>query len=307
MIGIYALWWNVNDQVYVGQSIDCRSRYVEHVRLLKTGKHYNYKVQSQYDVHGIPMYLVLEETLKPSELDTLEKAWVSEFNATVLGLNISEGGNSGRGDKSSGAKYSRSTVLKAFSLLYRTTLTHAEIGKRVKMDSRAVGGISQGIYHINLSEEYPGRYEQMKNNRALSNKINTRKVDPTKTYPSVLDPTGKVCTIGVSVKDFCRKHPLLNIAGVSGMYGLLRGEKTSHLGFTLQDPKATTVTVALVRPSIVGPDGSIYTNIQSIAEFCRKTAILCESNSSANSISKLFRGACAQHKGFRLLKETQLP
>lgn len=307
MIGIYSLWWEQNQKIYIGQSIDCNSRYTEHLRLLRNNEHYNYKVQNNYNLYGAPEFNILEECTI-STLDTIEKSWIKEYNAIVDGLNITEGGNSGRGDKSSGAKYSRATILKAFSLLYRTSLTHAEISKRVKMDARGIGGISQGLYHLNLMEEYPAQYEQMKNNRALVNKANTRKLDPTKVYPIVLDPQGNECLVTTSVREFCRTHPLLNIRGVSGMLELLRGERHSHLGFKLKDPTKTTLTVDINRPSIIGPDGTVYSGIKNIAEFCRNTAILKDSNNSANGISKVFRGACSHYKGFKLLiEEKTLP
>lgn len=53
-IGIYALYWEEQDLVYVGQSQDIARRFTEHKRKLKNTSHTNYKVQAAYNLYGIP-------------------------------------------------------------------------------------------------------------------------------------------------------------------------------------------------------------------------------------------------------------
>ena len=302
MIAIYALWWESTDMVYIGQSDSVEKRFQDHLNEMKKGTHSNRKVQNEYDKYGVPKTLIIEKVLKVSDLDTIEVSWIKEFNSTKDGLNISSGGRSGRGDKSSGSKYSRFKVLRVFSLLYSTTLTHAAISIKTGMDSRNIGGIAQGTIHLNLEEEYPEQYHKMQVTRNICRKQNTYSTRSNKVYPELLGPDGIVYTIDTSVKSFCRTNHLLNIDGVSGLYAVLRGEKLSHKGFTLVDQTKSTITHNNIKPALVGPDGTIYSNITSYADFCRSIPLLADNiSNAANSIGKIYRGAASVYKGFRLL------
>ena len=52
MIGIYVITNVANLKVYVGQSIDIKRRWKEHLATLKQGKHFNKHLQGAYTKYG---------------------------------------------------------------------------------------------------------------------------------------------------------------------------------------------------------------------------------------------------------------
>ena len=48
-IGIYILYWDKHNEVYIGQSTDIENRISVHTSAVKQNKHYNYKIQDLYN------------------------------------------------------------------------------------------------------------------------------------------------------------------------------------------------------------------------------------------------------------------
>ena len=80
------------------------------------------------------------------------------------GLNIVEAGQIGFGFNSNASKYSKITILKVFSLLYRTKLPQTKIAKKLKLYGSLVQDISKGNSHLWLKELYKEKYELMIDN-----------------------------------------------------------------------------------------------------------------------------------------------
>lgn len=65
---------------YVGQSSDLMRRRRAHFSLLKTGKHFNRKMQNSYDKHGRSCFeFEIVELCSIDQLDTSEAWWLSEI------------------------------------------------------------------------------------------------------------------------------------------------------------------------------------------------------------------------------------
>jgi predicted GIY-YIG superfamily endonuclease len=60
-IGIYALYWEEQDLIYIGESDNIERRFKEHLKMLETNKHFNYRVQEVYNTYGLPLFQILEE------------------------------------------------------------------------------------------------------------------------------------------------------------------------------------------------------------------------------------------------------
>jgi group I intron endonuclease len=137
-VGIYALYWEEPDLTYVGKSTDLSTRKSSNMRQLRKMQHENYKVQNTFNEFGEPDFIVLEQC-STNVLDSREVYWVVEFNSLFNGLNINQLGTcASYGPKSSNSKYSRTQILKAFSLLYKTDKSYKEISVRVKMPEVAI-------------------------------------------------------------------------------------------------------------------------------------------------------------------------
>ena len=295
MIGIYALYWEKSDMVYVGQTTKSNRLY-QHIRLLEKGSHFNYKCTDQYIKYGNPEYIELE-VCSISELNNKEILWIKQFSPSIL--NLTSGGTSGSGTMSSGSVYSRSTILKILSRLYRTLETYAEISKRLNVGISVVSKIALGTEHIWIQEQYPKHFASIQNNRILRAKNNTPSRHKEKIYPNVIDPYGVTHTI-TNAKDFCKSNPGLGVEGYSNFSNMLRGGRKQHKGFRLEDPNATTQLTT--RPTLYGPNNEEYYNITSIKIFCESNKYLKDIYNANKGLSAVFRGDRPLYRGFTLTR-----
>lgn len=178
--GIYCLYWENDDRVYIGQSTNIHKRYKEHISKLKLGRHTNYKLYSLFKIKStLPKLLILEES-KLEYLDRLEIYWTNEFNSIDGGLNIIEPGVSGGfGVHSSQSKYTKIQILKVFKELSRSyyTYTTSELSMLYKVHTDTIVGILSGRIHCWLKEEFPFHYAKMllyRDERIKKNKVAKR-------------------------------------------------------------------------------------------------------------------------------------
>lgn len=99
MIGyIYYIINNKNKKRYVGQTINIQKRKNDHYNKLKNNKHINYKLQNDWNKYGEDSFSFEynQYTLNSKEeLDTLEKAFIQQFNSYEDGYNLTLGGDGG--------------------------------------------------------------------------------------------------------------------------------------------------------------------------------------------------------------------
>ena len=241
-IGIYTLHWEDNiEKVYVGQSIDIHTRYRAHSRLLESGTHSNYKLQDKYNASKVLPTLSIIEECTLSSLDTLEVFWTKELNALIDGLSIVEAGPAGRGLYHSNSKYPKATILKVFSLLYRTTITYKAVSIRVEVPIYLVNNIVSGNHHLWLKEEYPLQYLDMLSNKPLRQNKNRKSLSiSNKELPNLVSPTGTVYYNIENIAAFCRSVPELTNSAESTRSSIgkvIKGTKPSHKGWKLYIPK----------------------------------------------------------------------
>ncbi|GAA4328323.1 NUMOD3 domain-containing DNA-binding protein [Flaviaesturariibacter amylovorans] len=100
--GIYAIGWDLPevDYFYIGQSVDIRVRWSQHLRALKRGDHDNTFLQRVYNKHGQP-FLTILCTCLPEELDTKEQHYLDCFFNWETCVNASPTASSSRGIKRS--------------------------------------------------------------------------------------------------------------------------------------------------------------------------------------------------------------
>ena len=165
--GIYVLCYD-NNKYYVGQSIDIRSRALEH----------NSKNRQLCDIalkkHNA-ILKILEITDNINELDILEQYWIIKYksNNKNYGYNLTAGGDvSGkRGITHANALFDEKTLQEVIDLLlYHHELSLKDIAKKYNVEQDTILRISKGKSYFNPKLKYPLRnniHSFMKKNDVL--------------------------------------------------------------------------------------------------------------------------------------------
>jgi len=93
MKGIYKISTNIDDKVYIGQSINIFSRWSQHEAGLKNNCHTSYKLQDIYNKnkHNIKLsFEILEEVKENRKLNERELYWINKYNSLENGLNVAD-------------------------------------------------------------------------------------------------------------------------------------------------------------------------------------------------------------------------
>lgn len=234
--GVYALFWPVSSMVYVGQSQTINKRFREHLACLCNNKHANYKVQKQFDLNG-PPELVILDICEIDDLFNKEVMWTNEFNSLAEGLNIVAPGPSGWGVNSNQSKYSKTQVLKVFSLLTTTDLANIDISNKLTVSLRLVEAIRNGYSHIWLKEDYPERYAKLLTKSKVKSTVG-RKLG--KALIFIHSKTGEVVEV-TSVVDFTKNiYGYLDNAFASGIRRVIRGEQSIFKDWHIHKPVEST-------------------------------------------------------------------
>lgn len=205
-IGIYSLYWEEQDLIYIGQSQNIEKRFTEHLYKLNSNTHHNWKVQEAYHKYGDPVFNILEECSLPS-LNDREVYWTEEFNSlnSSVGLNIISAGDAGRGTTHACSKFSRKTILKVFVLLYKSKLSLSKIASRTNTTKTSVAAIKAGYSHLWLKEEFPIEYKLMCSNCSM---LEAENYESKHTSVAVLiSPNKELYTIS-SITEFCKQIPI---------------------------------------------------------------------------------------------------
>lgn len=238
-IGIYKLKFQGTDNVYIGQSKNIEYRLSSHIRCLRNGTSAQ-KLLAAYKKYGEPSCEILCEC-SIQELNKLENEAIEIFDSYNNGFNTfrQEGGSirGASGLQHPNSKYSKITILKIFSLLYRTLLTYSSISKRVKVPVNIVNNIATGTHHLWLQDIYPEKFSVMITNGPIRNRTNVKSYGyENKTHKPLISPTGDIYTNILNISEFCRTHPLLKDgceSTRSSIAKVLKGTKISHKGWHL--------------------------------------------------------------------------
>lgn len=169
--GIYIIRNLVNNKIYIGQSVDIKRRWQEHLRSGQPEK-YNkkslrdantpiHRAMQKYGVNNFSIQIL--EVCSKENLNSKEKYWIKIFNATNknFGYNITNGGQDNFAlshEQHSQAKLSQKQVNEIIELLRNSNLSLSEISKKYSNISKAtLSMINQGKTWKNKNLIYPIR------------------------------------------------------------------------------------------------------------------------------------------------------
>lgn len=97
MITIYSIINLETNKAYIGKTKDFHTRKRKHLSLLRSGKHFNRKLQHSYNLHGSEIFdfVPLIELDDEDDWEWYEKIFIKLFDTLKNGYNLSEGGLGG--------------------------------------------------------------------------------------------------------------------------------------------------------------------------------------------------------------------
>lgn len=169
--GIYLIRNLKNNKIYIGQSVDIKRRWQEHLR---SGQPEKYCVKNNRD-SKTPIHLAMQkykienfqiqilEICNREKLNEREKYWINIFNACDknIGYNITSGGQDNfalKGEKHSQAKLTENEVKEIKKLLKNSSLNLSEISLKYHNISKStISMINQGKIWYDKDTSYPIR------------------------------------------------------------------------------------------------------------------------------------------------------
>lgn len=225
-IGIYAIYFEKLDKIYIGQSQKIEQRFISHKSSFKHG-HSNYKMAQAYEKDPNPIYSILLEC-STLELDEKESELIAEFDSIHSGLNIASGGiTGGRGVNSGKSKYTKEQLEYAFDLLCDPALTVCNIVEISGVSRSVIGQICAKSRHVWLHEEYPEKSLIVMANK--THRFSSAQTNRYKTNAMLISPEGIEYHCN-NRNQFAKQHNLN-----SGHLGaVIRGESSQHRGWKLK-------------------------------------------------------------------------
>jgi group I intron endonuclease len=230
--GIYSLYWEEQDLIYIGQSQNIEIRAKEHISLLTRGKHTNYKVQKAYNLYGLPEHSIIE-ICDITLCNEAEVYWTKEFNSlnTKQGLNIIEAGQVGWGTNANNSKYSKVQILKVFSMLYKGVYRVGNITDRTNVSKATINDILTGSSHLWLKATWPEKHEQMLTRAKVLQSISSKCGGSF----TIISPEGDSHTVS-SITEFCKSLNITDTAlttTIRGFARVLDGTRKQYKGWKL--------------------------------------------------------------------------
>lgn len=153
MVGIYKIENKVNGKVYIGQSIDIKTRWKCHINYLNNGTHNNKHLQSAWNKYGKENFSfnIIEEC-DVEDLNEREIYWIDKYDSYINknGYNLTLGGDGGRTIESE-------TIEKIYDL-YNNGYIAVEISEQLDIHIKTVHkylkiGTKNGLCNYNAKND----------------------------------------------------------------------------------------------------------------------------------------------------------
>jgi hypothetical protein len=298
--GIYALFFNtIDNKYYVGRSIHIWDRYVDHIHLLKTGGHHNYKLVKAYkDSRENPQIHLLEEIL-PNDTEYISQReiyWIKILEAYTKGFNLTEGGEgAGFGENSPSAKYDNDTYETIFKLLAIGDWTYKEISEELEVELSIVNSIAIGTSHRYLQIKFPGEWESIQYRH-----LKRWHIHPENVYVDIFK---ELVNTNVKFNVLAQKYGVKDgviediAAGNTHKYLCDLFPEEYAILLSKKGNRRVGPQSGLEYPKVISPEGVVYDSIKNAAQFSREHGL------HQGHFGDLLRGKAKSHKGWRIYKE----
>lgn len=154
---IYIIKNDINDKVYIGQSLNTEERFKSHCKKNFENSLIDIAIQKYGKEHF--WYEIIESQIE--NYNDREKYWIEFYNSkTPNGYNILNGGNEPPifyGNEHPNTKISDENVILLKNDLKNTAISLQELANKYKISKKQVLRINQGLSRSKLDEEYPIR------------------------------------------------------------------------------------------------------------------------------------------------------
>lgn len=157
---IYIIKNNINNKVYIGQSVDPKKRFISHISRATTNADHS-AIHDAINKYGKEhfWYEILEENIE--NYNEKEKYWIKYYNSiTPYGYNLTIGGEDPPtfyGEHHFASVISDSDVMLIIKDLQESNLTQKQIADKYKINTQLVTPINNGITHKQDNTTYPIR------------------------------------------------------------------------------------------------------------------------------------------------------
>lgn len=112
MVGIYKITNNINNKIYIGQSVDIEHRLKEHKKPYNWNREKSKMLYQAFQKYGLENFTfeVIEEC-KEDQLDIREQYWIDYYDSYRNGYNMTSGGETNYGDNHPGHKLTKEDVI----------------------------------------------------------------------------------------------------------------------------------------------------------------------------------------------------
>lgn len=180
--GIYKITNLINNKIYIGQSVNIKTRWGNHVRASKdkNNRCYNYPLYCAFRRYGIENFdfEILEEVM-PDNLDEKEIYYIGKYDSYRNGYNQTSGGSSPHGEEIGTSIYKEKDIIKIREM-YRDGKSFKEaIDKFPNINYHSLKAIWSGrewshiMKEIYFDEEVKNRQKENKNKNVRGEKCAT--------------------------------------------------------------------------------------------------------------------------------------
>ena len=156
---IYVITNDINDKVYIGQSVNAHNRFLQHQSesKFKSNNMLIHKAMNKYGIEHFS-YTILEQQI--DNYDERERYWIEKYKSVQPnGYNICIGGKGvGAGIFHASSKIKDiETLMNIYDLIKNTNITFDSLAKQFNISEAQISGINTGKYYYNKEFIYPLR------------------------------------------------------------------------------------------------------------------------------------------------------
>lgn len=158
MIGIYIIKNKINNQCYIGQSVNITRRWRQHKEAVANGvKTPLYLAIQKYGIDNFDFQILEECSIE--ELNDREIYWIEKYDSYYKGYNQTRGGQ----QYSHNVKLSDEDYDKIVQLLQDSSYTQKEISKMFSVGEDTISEINTGKIRFHSTIKYPIRNNRKEN------------------------------------------------------------------------------------------------------------------------------------------------